>query len=302
MKRELKDASIASVFTAYGAVKRGADDKVLSGWNGLAISGLVAGWKASGYADALALACEAGAFLRSAMIGAAAAPHDGATLTRILALAPGTPNLDGTVDDYAFVAAAMLDLAEATGDAAWFTTAQALLRTAQRQFVAEVEGKLVIYLAGADDALLIHRPESHTDGALPAGAAVLVDCWLRVAPLADDSEALALAERYLAERVIGSGTVNPLSHPRLLSALDRYLHGAVLVVSPGEGHEALMTAARRSYAPTTAIAGEFAALALRADKAATAAGLAQAYLCQGQACSAPVTDAAALQQLLSAAP
>ena len=283
-------------------VRPGTDDKVLSGWNGLAISGLVAGWKASGFADALALAREAGGFLRSSMISEVPAPHDGATLTRILALVPGTPNLDGTVDDYAFVAAAMLDLAEATGEAAWFTTAQALLRTAQRQFVAEVEGKLVIYLAGADDALLIHRPESHTDGALPAGAAVLVDCWLRVAQLADDSAALALAERYLAERVIGSGTVNPLSHPRLLSALDRYLHGAVLVVSPGEGHEALLTAARRSYAPTTAIAGEFAAPALRADKIATATGQAQAYLCQGQACSAPVTDAAALQQLLSAAP
>jgi hypothetical protein len=209
---------------------------------------------------------------------------------------------DGTLDDYAFVAAAMLDLAEATGDGAWFATARGLLATVERLFVADVDGKLVMYLASADDQLLIHRPESHTDGALPAGAAVAVDCWLRVAQLADDAAALALAERYLAERVVGSGTVNALSHPRLLAALDRYLHGAVLVVSVGAGRDELLHAARRCYTPSTAIAGEFAAAALRADKNAGADGQALAYVCRGQACSAPVADAAALTALLTAAP
>jgi hypothetical protein len=277
-------------------VRPGTDDKVLSGWNGLAISGLVAAWKASGYADALTLACAAGTFLREQMI-ANASDGESLRLARVLG-----SQADGTLDDYAFVAAAMLDLAEATGDGAWFATARGLLATVERLFVADVDGKLVMYLASADDQLLIHRPESHTDGALPAGAAVAVDCWLRVAQLADDAAALALAERYLAERVVGSGTVNALSHPRLLAALDRYLHGAVLVVSVGAGRDELLHAARRCYTPSTAIAGEFAAAALRADKNAGADGQALAYVCRGQACSAPVADAAALTALLTAAP
>jgi uncharacterized protein len=276
----------------------GCDDKVLSGWNGLAISGLVAAWKASGYDDALQLAVEAGSFVCQHMI---ANDSNGLSLARILAQDPRTPRLDGTLDDYAFVAAAMLDLAEATGTSTWFNVARALLAAARRRFVSEIDGKLVMYLA-ADDDLLIHRPQSHTDGAIPSGAAVAIECWLRVAQLALDEDALSLAERYLAERVVGSGAVNPLSHPRLLSALDRYLHGAVVVVSPGAGRDSLLTAARRCYAPTTAIAGDFAAASLLADKSPTASGAAAAYVCRGQACSLPVSDPTALRQLLQQAP
>ncbi len=90
-----------------GRVRPGTDDKVLAGWNGLAISGLCAAWRATGHAPALALALRVAGFLRDRMIrGEAIARvfHEGAT-----------KDLDGTLDDYAFCGVAFLELAEATG-------------------------------------------------------------------------------------------------------------------------------------------------------------------------------------------
>jgi uncharacterized protein len=273
-------------------VRPGVDDKVLAGWNGLVISGLVAGWKSTAHEPALALALALAQFVATQLI-------ENGMLSRMLPGSASAVRLPGTLDDYAFVASAMLDVADATADAAWFALARQLVDRAMALFVTEVNGALAMYLS-APDPLLVHRTESHSDGALPSGAAVLIDVMLRIALIADDQALLATAERYLAERIVGSRTVSPLAQPRLLAALDRYLHGSVLVVSPGTGRVELMVAARSVYAPTLMIAGPHAAAHWREDKNAAVDGRAQAFLCRGQSCSAPVTGIEALRALLTA--
>jgi uncharacterized protein YyaL (SSP411 family) len=275
-------------------VRPGTDDKVLAGWNGLAISGLCAAWRATGHAPALALALRVAGFLRDRMIrgdAIARVHHEGAT-----------KDLDGTLDDYAFCGAAFLELAEATGDRAWWDLGARLLGAVRAKFVADEDGVVVLYLAPAGDPLLVHRPESHHDGAIPAGAAAAVAGLVRLGAVAGDEAALALAERYLVQRLTGATGVNAWATSALLGALDLYLHAQVLVVTDGPGREELLAAARRTYAPTLCVAGPWAAASVLEGKTPAPGGAARAFVCTGPVCSAPVTEPAALRALLQAAP
>ncbi|HMG52432.1 MAG TPA: hypothetical protein VK601_03095, partial [Kofleriaceae bacterium] len=280
----------AALFAARGRrVRPATDDKVLAGWNGLAISGLVAAWRATGHAPALELALRVGRFVRSSLI-------DGDRLARVYHR--GAIKLDGTLDDYAFVAAAMLDLAEATLDRAWWDLGARLVGAIRAKFVAEPDGVVVFYLAPAGDPLLVHRPESHQDGAIPSGAAIAVQALLRLGLVAGDAGALALAETYLVQRLTGAVSGNAWAASGLLAALDLYLHSKVLVVTEGAGRDRLIAAARRVYAPTLCIAGAWAAPSILDGKTA-AAGTARGFVCTGPTCAPPVSEPAALTALLA---
>jgi hypothetical protein len=270
-------------------VRPGTDDKVLAGWNGLAISGLVAAWRAAEQAPALALALRVGRFVRDQLV-------DGDQLARVYHL--GATKLDGTLDDYAFVAAGFLDLAEATGDRTWWDLGARLLGAVRAKFVAEPDGVVVFYLAPDGDPLLVHRPESHHDGAIPSGASIATQALLRLGLVAGDTAALTLAETYLVQRLTGATSGNAWANAGLLAALDLYLHAQILVVTEGAGRELLLAAARRSYAPTLCIAGPWAAPSILDGK--TPAGeAARAFVCRGPTCSPPVTDPSALTALLT---
>jgi uncharacterized protein YyaL (SSP411 family) len=158
--------------------------------------------------------------------------------------------------------------------------------------------------AADESALLVHRPESHHDGAIPSGAAVAVECLLRLGLVSGDASALELAERYLVQRLGGSGgnvTATAFAQSRLFAGLDLYLHGQVLVVTGGRGRDRLIEAAGRAYAPTLMLAGPWASGDVLAGKTDGSDGQARAFVCRGQTCSPPVDTTGELAELLTKA-
>jgi len=270
----------------------GTDTKVLSGWNGMAVSGAVRAWEATGNPRALDLARTVATFLAREML------HEGDTrLWRVFK--DGHKKLEGTLDDYAFVAHGFFRMAEATGEDLWWQRGARLSSTMIERFYEERDGVGIFFMTPADaDDLLIHRPESHSDGAIPSGASVAVECLLRLGLVAGDTRAMTIAERFLAGRA-GQAAENPFAFSRLLAALDQYLHGIELVITAGSGRDDLLTAARRAHAPTLMIAGPWGAPSLFEGRNSTPDGKAQAFVCRGQTCSAPVTDPQALAELLA---
>ncbi len=268
----------------------GTDDKVLAGWNGLAISGLVAAWRATEHAPALAMATRVATFLRDRMIEddrLARVFHEGKT-----------KDLEGTLDDYAFVAQGFLELAEATGDRTWWDIATKLAATIRARFVVERDGVVIFYLAPEGDKLLVHRPESHHDGAIPSGAAIACQVLVRLGHVAGDAAALALAETYLVQRLAGATGANAWANSALLAALDLYLKPRMVVISEGTGRDDLLEAARGAYAPTLCLVGPWAQASLLEGKTAGTDGSARAYVCSASACSPPAAKPAQLAELL----
>ncbi|HEY4055483.1 MAG TPA: thioredoxin domain-containing protein [Kofleriaceae bacterium] len=267
-------------------MRPGTDDKVLSGWNGLAVQGLVAAANATSTAEPLKLALRVATFLRDKMIS-------GGNVARVFHGGVTKP-LDGTLDDYAFCALGFLVLAEATGDRAWWDLGAQLVATARTKFVIDEDGVAVMYLSASGDALLTHRPESHQDGAIPSGSAHLVMALLRLGTVAGDADALALAETYLTQRLASAVAPNAFANSALFAALDYYLHAQTIVITDGTGRDALLAAARTAYSPCASIAGPWASASIL-DGKTSANGASQAYVCTGTTCAPPVSDPAALR-------
>ncbi len=297
---EAQEAALAAMRQMLFEVRRerippATDTKVLSSWNGLAVSGLLRAHQVSGSAAARALALRVGEFLAGTML-----EQGGARVQRVYK--DGRARLDGTLDDYAMVARAFLSLAEATGDQTWWRRGEQLVRAILERFYDERDGIGTFYMPASDsEDQLIHRPESNQDGAMPSGSAVAIDCLLALGRVGGDKRALEVAERYLGARAPGVAG-QPYMSARLLAALDTAMNGIELVVSDGEGRERLIDAALRTYAPTLSVIGPWADESLRAGKGPAADGRAQAYVCRGQTCSAPVSEPDALVELLSAPP
>ncbi len=265
------------------------DDKVLAGWNGLAISGLVAAARATGTAAPLALAQRVATFVWSTM-------WTGSELRRVWAR--GALAHPGTLDDYAHVALGLLELADATGDVTWWQAGATLVAQLRQRFVGERDGATVFFLTDAaahgPGSPLVHRAESTQDGALPSGATSALQALLRVGLVAGDGEALALAERYLAQRLATVDEQTALATPGLLLALDLYLHHQVVVVSDGAGAEELRTAARSVALPSVLLGGAWASASWREGRGPDARGHAQAFVCRGATCLTPTSEPAAL--------
>jgi uncharacterized protein YyaL (SSP411 family) len=209
-----------------------------------------------------------------------------------------TKSLDGTLDDYAFCAQGFLDLAEATGDRAWWDLGTRLLAQVRSRFVEVRASVVVFFIAPAGDPLLVHRPESNHDSAIPSGAAIAIQALLRVGLVAGDAEALALAETYLAQRLTATTAVNAWASSALVAALDLYLHHKVVVVTDGEGRDALLAAARRAYCPVLCVAGPWAQASILEAKTPDGPR-ARAFVCTGPTCSPPVSDPAELAALVA---
>ncbi|PYM22508.1 MAG: thioredoxin domain-containing protein [Candidatus Rokuibacteriota bacterium] len=278
-------------------VRPGRDDKVLAGWNGLACRALAEAGRALGRADYVAAAVRNAEFLLTQM------RQDGRLLRTWKS---GRAHLKGYLEDYAMVAAALIDVYEATFDRRWLDEARTLADDMLRLFWDDaLEG---FYDTGHDHEKLIVRPRNLFDNAVPSGTSVAIETLLRLAELtgepAYETRATA-ALRPLAD-LMGR---HPSGFGRFLCALDFHLGPRVevaLVGAPGDGLQPLVDEVFGRFLPNRVVAGVVGGdrrgaerLPLLESREAIG-GRATAYVCRNYACDLPATDRETLARQLDA--
>ena len=256
------------------------DEKILTGWNGLAIAGLAAASRALERADLADGAARAADFLREHCW------RDG----RLLAVhADGRSRFPAYLDDHASLTWGLLELLQARWHGPWLAWAVELAETLLARFEDRSDGGF--FFTADDHEQLILRPKTFADDATPCGNGVAARVLVRLGFLLAEPRYLDAAERTL-RAAWPALEKYPQAHVSLLMALDELTEPPDIVVLRGarDDLDTWRTELDKAWDPRRCVVaipqGETGlpdALEAKKPRERTVA-----YVCRGTACSAPL--------------
>jgi uncharacterized protein YyaL (SSP411 family) len=263
----------------------GRDDKVVTGWNGLAITALAEASVALDDPEFLNAATQCA----SGIVGL----HIVDGRLRRASLGGRVGDSAAILEDHAALATGLLTLYQLTGETSWLSSAMLLIDIALRHFAdSETAGR---WYDTADDAeTLMVRPADPLDGATPSGASLIAESLQLAAHLAPAHRADVYASA--AESTL-TGAAHILarlarSGGHWLAVAEAAVRGPIQIAVACDPVGSELLAAARTLAPGGAIVvgGEVDSSELLADRDRVA-GADAAYVCRGRTCDLPVTSA-----------
>ncbi|MGH8374944.1 MAG: thioredoxin domain-containing protein, partial [Pseudomonas sp.] len=261
-------------------IRPGRDENILTSWNALMIQGLCAAYQATGTTTHLDAARRAADFILDRL----STPEGG--LYR--AWREDSAKVPGFLEDYAFLANALLDLYECDFDQRYLERATRLVELILEKFWEDG-----LYFTPSDGEPLVHRPRAPHDNAWPSGTSTSVFAFLRLFELTGRELYRERAEQVLA-MYRAAAAQNPFGFAHLLAAQDFVQRGPISIVIVGERSTASALAAslQRRYLPARVLA--FAEDVPIGVGRHTLKGQTTAYVCRNRTCEPPVTSAAEL--------
>ncbi|MGA7966111.1 MAG: thioredoxin domain-containing protein [Gammaproteobacteria bacterium] len=265
-------------------VRPDRDDKLLTSWNALAVTGLA---RAALFLGDTELAERASDLLdvleRTVVKG-----------DQVWACAwDGQPYQPGFLEDYAYLARAALAVAAVTGGSHAVAIARRLADVILARFATESGGLAMTPVEGES---LLYRPRRYADDSVPSGAGVAVQVLVMLGHLLAEPQYLDAAETALRAAWADIERA-PEAHASFLRALQAFVEPPPLVVLRGNKHVINDWAFR---AARTAPGSHFIQLGEDVEMAElqryAARGDAVAYVCHGTTCSAPLDN---IEELLN---
>jgi hypothetical protein len=280
----------------------GRDDKLIVGWNALAITALAE----------LAVAANERRYLDAALRGARAILDSARVDGRLRHLFDGSSaRFTATLDDLAGMGLAALAMHEATGDPGWFELASEWALVVESEY-RDPAGPGWFDTPLHHDANLEMRPRSLEDGAQPSGTSLMSELCLRLYALTGDGSWRDRAAAVLETLSSAAGRF-PSAFGALLSVaaiLDAGQTEVALVVPEREGsHLPLLRQVRSRLRPEAVVGvGRVAAAGAEAEfgpplvrSRPMLSGAATAYVCREFTCRLPVVNEAELERELDGA-
>jgi uncharacterized protein YyaL (SSP411 family) len=282
-----------------GRIRPLLDDKVLTDWNALMIAALAKAGSALGSEDLTKASTRAAEVLWERMW------EDGRLLHRYR---EGEAGIDGNLDDYAFLAWALVELHQATLDPSWLHRAVDVTERMLALFRDDETGALFFTPPGRTD--LIVRQKEVYDGAIPSGNSVAAQVLVRLGRLTADARYEDLAQD-IADGFSRSLEAQPSAHAFMLLSMELALGESQEVVIVGDGSDpetrGMLEVASAGYNPNRVLLlangdQDLERLVPLVAEMPRIEGSSTAYLCRGFRCEAPVTSAEDLGALLEAGP
>jgi uncharacterized protein YyaL (SSP411 family) len=265
-------------------IRPGLDDKVLADWNGLMIAALVNAGVILDEPDWIALARRAFNFIAGSMT------HDSRQETRLgHSFRAGKLLLPGLASDYAAMIRAALALYEASGERKLLDQALAWQRAFDAHYADADSGGY--YLSADDAGDLLLRPHATTDDATPNPNSVAAGNLVRLAALTGDQHWRDKADR-LIDGILSAAANNLFGHVALLNALDLRLRAAEIVLTGGD-EKLAQAALKLPFLDRIVLRADAATLPAShpAQEKLKAASGPAAFICVGETCSLPVSEA-----------
>jgi uncharacterized protein len=271
-------------------VRPGRDEKILVSWNALAMRGMAHAGRVFGRPEWIASARRGLEFIRATMWRE----------ERLLATyKDGRAHLNAYLDDYAFLLAALLELAQERFSSDELAFARRLADVLLEQF-EDAEGG-GFFFTGRDHERLIHRPKPGQDNATPSGNAVAAWALGRLAAVTGEERYARAAQRTL-ELFYSPMREHPAGFAAMTIALDELLQPPRTLILRGapealRGWQAELAHEFLADVTVLAIPDGTQGLADILDKPARPEPV-NAWLCRGVTCLAPMADLVNLKKAL----
>jgi uncharacterized protein YyaL (SSP411 family) len=275
-------------------VRPALDDKILTGWNALAIRAFAEAGRIFGEERYVETATAAARFVWD---------HLRDSEGRLLRSWRGRAGIvPAFADDHALLAGALMTLYETTSEVRWFVAARDLCDRLIELFHDPDDGGF--FQTGSDNEGLVVRPKDLYDNAVPSGNSAAAESLLRMGLFTGDAsyERAGASALRLVRDVMTSA---PSAAGQALSALDLYLgpsHEVAITGAPdaAETRALIDEVVRTTWRPNVVMAvaapddpTRAQAVPLLLDRPERD-GSPTAYVCQRFVCRLPVTTAAGL--------
>ncbi len=272
------------------------DEKIITSWNGLMLSGLAEAFKISSKPSFLAAASRTINLIFTELF------RDGLLLHTYK---DGKAKQLGFLDDYAFLALGLLDFYEAAFDRSALQRATELTEIMVREFW-DPKGGGFFYIGNSHEQL-INRAKPVFDASVPSGNAKATELLLRMYHFTGKEDFLSKAETALGSYSNAMAS-QPFGFAHMLCALDFYLRKPKEVVLIGNSDDSktaeLLGVINSIYTPNMML--QLVAPDQPLEKISPlltgktqTGGNATAYVCHNYTCSAPATDPGQLKSLLA---
>ena len=268
-------------------IRPGLDDKSLTSWNALMLSGYVDAYFAFQDQSYLDIAIKNARFITETQ-----RRSDGGLNHSYKA---GRSTINGYLEDYSFTIEALVKLYEATFDQHWIDEAHKLADYAIAHFHDEEKG--LFYFTSDMDQALIARKKEISDNVIPASNSSMAKGLFYLGHYFDQSAYLEISETML-NNVAGSIEKYPSGYSNWMQLLLHHTHPFYEIAISGKDANQKRNEFQTHYFPNKLLIGSVMASELPLLKFKDVEGETMIYVCLDKMCKLPVKEVADAVRLM----